>query len=92
LSNTARSRLSIMRESTDGFEIAEKDLELRGAGELLGTRQTGDALLKIANLDRDQHLLPLAKDVAERLFNTTRPAADELIHRWLAGREKFANA
>lgn len=92
LSNTAKSRLSTMRETTDGFLIAERDLELRGAGELLGTRQTGDAAFKIAQLDRDQMLLATAKHVAESLYEDDKPAVRELIHRWLAGKEKFANA
>jgi len=92
LSNTSKARLATMREYTDGFVIAEKDLELRGAGELLGTKQTGDAAFKIASLDRDQALLGPAKNIAEQLYAEEGPATNELIHRWLAGKEKFANA
>ena len=60
LTNTAQQRLGVLRDSNDGFVIAEKDLEIRGSGELLGTRQTGSADFKIADLDRDESLIPIA--------------------------------
>ena len=64
LSGNANARLKIMRETTDGFKIAEKDLELRGPGEVLGTRQTGDMRLHIADIQRDAHMLPQIKSIA----------------------------
>src|ERR1700754_2689313 len=67
LSQLARERLATLRDSTDGFAIAQKDLELRGPGELLGTRQTGLAELKVADLIRDADLLPHVRSTAETL-------------------------
>ena len=72
-----------MRETSDGFVIAEKDLELRGPGELLGTRQTGDMQLQIADLQRDTHLLPQIKKAAESLIKQHPKKVDQLIERWL---------
>ncbi len=68
LSETARARLALMRETQDGFRIAEEDLELRGGGELLGTRQSGDAAFRIAGLDQVQRLLPVAHADARLLI------------------------
>jgi ATP-dependent DNA helicase RecG len=75
--------LSAMRETVDGFEIARRDLALRGPGELLGTRQTGEQRLRIADLLRDQDLLPLAQREADRLLAQTPALADRIISRWL---------
>ena len=68
LSETGRKRLALMRETQDGFRIAEEDLELRGGGELLGTRQSGDAAFRIANLDQVQQMLPIAHADARLLI------------------------
>ncbi len=83
LSEVARARLAAMRETTDGFEIARRDLALRGPGELLGTRQTGEQRLRIADLLRDQDLLPLAQQEADRLLMQAPELADRIISRWL---------
>ncbi|MEQ3695449.1 MAG: ATP-dependent DNA helicase RecG [Pseudomonadales bacterium] len=92
LSQNGKARLGVMRESTDGFVIAEKDLELRGAGELLGTRQTGDASFKVAHLERDSHHLDDVAELTEQFLQQYPERAQPLIDRWLAGAEVFANA
>lgn len=89
LSNTSAERLKMMRATTDGFLIAEKDLELRGAGEVLGSRQSGYNSLKIANLQRDQPLLPAAAKMAFQLVNTTPETAKTIARRWLGDYEQF---
>jgi ATP-dependent DNA helicase RecG len=76
-SEDARQRLSIMVETTDGFKIAEKDLELRGPGELMGTRQSGIPVFRVGNIVRDQKLLMAARQEVERLM-TTKPRPPEL--------------
>jgi ATP-dependent DNA helicase RecG len=81
-----------MRETTDGFKIAEKDLELRGPGEVLGTRQTGDMQLHIADLQRDAHMLPQIKRLAENLLLNHPQNVDPLIARWLGQAEIYAQA
>ncbi len=83
LSKTARQRIGIMRETNDGFVIAERDLEIRGAGEVLGTRQTGVAEFRIAQLGRDDDLLDVVGDVADELAATHPSAVDKLIRRWI---------
>ena len=92
LGETAQRRLRIMRETTDGFRIAEEDLAIRGAGELLGTRQTGEASFRVARLPRDGDLLA----ETERLTRTLRAEhpdyCDVLLARWTASREKYLNA
>jgi len=92
LSQMARERLEVMRASTDGFLIAEKDLELRGPGELLGTRQTGLASFRVADLVRDAHLLPEVHAAAEALLAQAPALADRLVERWVGGAAKFAGA
>ena len=72
--------------------IAEKDLEIRGAGELLGTRQTGLALLKIADLVRDGYLIPEIKQQAYLLSRQQPECAQALIQRWLGNKERYSNA
>jgi ATP-dependent DNA helicase RecG len=79
-----------MRETTDGFEIARRDLEIRGPGEFLGARQSGQAMLRFADLETDQWLVEQARDVAHALI---ADAADEVVEahlaRWLGGKEEF---
>ncbi len=92
LSKTATKRLNVLRESNDGFIIAQKDLEIRGPGELLGTKQTGLADLKIADLQRDAHLIPQVQQQARLIWQQYPTQANALINRWLANREKYSNA
>lgn len=92
LSKTATKRLAVLRESNDGFVIAEKDLEIRGPGELLGTRQTGLAELKIADLLRDGYLIPEIKQKAYLLSRQHPEYAQALILRWLGNKERYSNA
>ena len=92
LSQTARERLNTLRETTDGFRIAEKDLELRGPGELLGTRQTGLAGFRIADPLRDAALLPQVQSIADALLETSPAIADKLIERWIGQGLRYADA
>ncbi len=92
LSQTARARLRIMHETTDGFEIARRDLELRGPGEFLGQRQSGLAMLRFADLQTDQWLVEQARDAAALLLHEDPAAADRHLQRWLGGREEFLKA
>ena len=92
LSKTATKRLGVLRDSTDGFVIAQRDLEIRGPGEILGTRQTGLAELKIADLVRDQALIPLVQQLAHKMMACEPERVDALVNRWMAGREYFGNA
>ncbi|MEM7258518.1 MAG: helicase-related protein, partial [Pseudomonadota bacterium] len=82
LSQRATERIAIMRETNDGFAIAEKDLELRGAGELLGTRQTGVTHFRIADLMRDKHLLERARELADKV---PPKQVSALVDRWMGG-------
>ncbi len=84
LSDTAYQRLHVMRSTESGFIIAEKDLALRGSGELLGTRQTGLGRLRIASYTRDSALLPVVKEIAQTLLRNNPAVCDALITRWLA--------
>ncbi|MFM5804491.1 ATP-dependent DNA helicase RecG [Aeromonas veronii] len=92
LSKTAQSRLGVLRETNDGFQIAQRDLELRGPGELLGTRQTGLADLKIADLVRDQPLIPQVQKMARFLMDRHPSHVEPLIRRWLGLRDHYSNA
>ncbi|KRG87380.1 ATP-dependent DNA helicase RecG [Stenotrophomonas daejeonensis] len=92
LSAMARQRLETMRQTNDGFLIAEKDLELRGPGELLGTRQTGLAAFRIADLARDAALLPAVHALAERLLRESPAVADRVVARWVGGAARYASA
>ncbi|MCP4406397.1 MAG: ATP-dependent DNA helicase RecG [Gammaproteobacteria bacterium] len=89
LSETARHRLQAMRETTDGFEIAKMDLKLRGPGEVLGTRQTGMLHFRIADLVRDQRLIPLVQKTAKKLFAEQPQNVDFLIRRWIGNSEQY---
>ena len=87
LSEIAQQRLKAMYETTDGFEIARRDLEQRGPGEFLGTRQSGLALLRFANIETDQRLLENAKQLAIDLPRQYPEAASAHLRRWMAGKE-----
>ena len=89
LSEMARARLAALRQTNDGFEIARRDLELRGPGELLGTRQTGLAQLRVADLIRDADLLPQVRRVAARLEQEQPRASEGLIARWVGAGEEY---
>jgi ATP-dependent DNA helicase RecG len=89
LSPMARERLAVMRNTNDGFEVARRDLELRGPGEVLGTRQTGLALMRVADLARDADLLPRVQVAAERLLREWPEHAAPLIRRWVGHAEQY---
>jgi ATP-dependent DNA helicase RecG len=88
-SQLARERLDILCKSTDGFVIAQKDLELRGPGELLGTRQTGLATLTVADLIRDADLLPQVRQTAEGLLRDNAGCIAALRQRWIGNAEEY---
>ncbi|WP_083608166.1 ATP-dependent DNA helicase RecG [Teredinibacter haidensis] len=90
LSEQARSRLQVLRETNDGFVVAERDLQLRGPGELLGTRQTGDAQYRVADMLRDEHLLESVNRLGEQLLEHQPGIADKLIQRWIGDRQIYA--
>ena len=90
LSDNARARLGIMRETNDGFVIARKDLDLRGPGEVLGTRQTGMLQLRIADLQRDQDLVPKVMQVADMLLKSKPAHAELIINRWIGEATQYA--
>ena len=92
LSAMARERLDTLRRSNDGFEIAEKDLQLRGPGELLGTRQTGLAAFRIADLARDADLLPRVHALADQLLQAAPSTAAAVVQRWVGGAARYASA
>ncbi|MGP2411747.1 ATP-dependent DNA helicase RecG [Yersinia sp. 2553 StPb PI] len=92
LSKTAQMRLQVLRDSNDGFVIAQRDLEIRGPGELLGTRQTGSAEFKVADLLRDQAMIPEVQRVARHLHQQYPEHARALIERWLPERARYTNA
>ncbi len=89
LGGTAKQRLMTMRETTDGFEIARKDLELRGPGEFLGARQSGEAMLRFANLETDQWLVEKARSLAVELLQHDLPTVEAHLQRWLGQKEEF---
>jgi ATP-dependent DNA helicase RecG len=89
LSLIARQRLKAMYETQDGFEIAQRDLDLRGPGELLGARQSGMALLKFADLANDSSLVTLAREVAKDLRQYAPEVVEKHLDRWMRGREDF---
>lgn len=92
LSQNGRQRLETLRASSDGFYIAEQDLALRGPGELLGTRQTGMAQYRIADIERDEDLLPYVEECAQRVLQHAPQHVTPLIERWLGEAPKYANA
>ncbi|HTT42156.1 MAG TPA: ATP-dependent DNA helicase RecG [Steroidobacteraceae bacterium] len=89
LSPLARERLRVIRATNDGFEIARRDLALRGPGEFLGTRQTGLAQLRVADLMRDAHLLPKVQQCAEQLLEANPEASAALAARWIGSGERY---
>jgi ATP-dependent DNA helicase RecG len=92
LSETARARLKIIFENTDGFEIARQDLHLRGPGEFIGSRQSGVPLLRYADLELDADLIELARGEAERLLCDNPAAVERHLARWLGSREELLKA
>lgn len=90
LSAGGRARLQVLRDSNDGFVIAERDLELRGPGELLGTRQTGLLALRVADLERDEALLPAVREYAQALHRHHPERSAAVVRRWLPERERYA--
>ena len=92
LSKTATQRLGVLRESNDGFYIAQKDLEIRGPGELMGTKQTGIAEMRIADLVRYAQLVPQVQAIAEKLWQDYPSHAQAIINRWIGFKEQYGNA
>lgn len=90
LSQIGRERLAIMRDTNDGFVIAERDLELRGPGEMLGTRQTGLLQFRVADLMRDSHLLPAVRDASVQLLQQHPGHVSPLLNRWLRHGQQYA--
>ena len=89
LSSLARERLAVMRTTTDGFEVARRDLQLRGPGEMLGTRQTGLAQMRVAELIRDADLLPRVQIAAERMLHEWPENVAPLVRRWVGHAEQY---
>ncbi|MFA6969942.1 MAG: ATP-dependent DNA helicase RecG [Gallionella sp.] len=89
LSELARTRLKVIFENTDGFEIAQQDLQLRGPGELLGARQSGVAMLRFADIDADEDLLNHARIIADELLRDYPEAARGYLHRWMANKHDY---
>ncbi|NNE61214.1 MAG: ATP-dependent DNA helicase RecG, partial [Woeseia sp.] len=89
LGRIAKSRLSVLRETNDGFVVAERDLELRGPGELLGTRQTGLPDYRVANLVRDAELMPRVQMAAETIRLEAPDNAAAIVRRWLADVNRY---
>jgi ATP-dependent DNA helicase RecG len=92
LSKTATQRLGVLRESNDGFYIAQRDLEIRGPGEFMGTKQTGMAELKIADLVRDAALIPKVQEIAYTLWDKYPSHAQAIINRWIGHKEQYGHA
>ncbi|GIU46424.1 ATP-dependent DNA helicase RecG [Shewanella algidipiscicola] len=92
LSATATKRLGVLRDSNDGFIIAQKDLDIRGPGEVLGTKQTGIVDMKIADLIRDQALIPAIQKLAQHVMQQAPENVDAIIMRWLGNRQQYVQA
>lgn len=92
LSEQARQRLQVLRETNDGFLVAEKDLHLRGPGEVLGTRQTGDMQYRVADMVRDEHLLPEIHQLGEQYLQHQPGVCEKLIQRWVGDKQAYINA
>ncbi len=89
LSNIAHTRLNVMRETNDGFVVAQQDLELRGPGEVLGKRQTGAMQLRVADLIRDADLLPAVQSAANAVLQQDENVAQAIIDRWIGSHQEF---
>jgi ATP-dependent DNA helicase RecG len=92
LSQTGKERLKAMAETTDGFEIARRDLAIRGPGEFMGARQSGDALLRFADLAEDNDLLDAARSAAPALWRRDPAAAQAHVERWLGSKTEYVRA
>ena len=92
LSETARERLRAMVETHDGFEIARRDLEIRGPGEFLGARQSGAPLLRFADLATDQDWLDWARRCAPLMLSRHPDKAQQHLNRWLGGKSDYLKA
>ena len=92
LGETARARLKAMAETADGFEIARRDLEIRGPGEFLGARQSGAPLLRFADLATDAQLLEWARELAPMMLDRHPELAEKHIARWLGGKSEYLKA
>jgi ATP-dependent DNA helicase RecG len=92
LGDTAKKRIDALRTTTDGFELARIDLELRGPGEVMGTKQSGDMQMRIANLSQDMGLLPQVHSAAQWLLENHPERVDELLRRWLGISVDYVNA
>jgi ATP-dependent DNA helicase RecG len=92
VSETARERLRAMAETNDGFEIARRDLEIRGPGEFLGARQSGSPLLRFADLATDTHLLDWARAWAPRLWVEQPDLAERHVDRWMGAKSDYLKA
>ena len=91
LGQQARERLAVMRETSDGFLIAQKDLELRGPGEVLGIRQTGEMQFQIADILREKDLLPRVQQAADFMLQNHPKSVQPLIRRWLGENTRYAH-
>jgi ATP-dependent DNA helicase RecG len=91
LSQLAKRRLNVLRSTTDGFEVAEQDLRLRGPGEVLGIRQTGLMQLRVADLIRDADLAPTVQRIAGHLISESPEAVEQLIGRWVGSSSRYGN-
>ena len=92
LTETAKARLRVIFEHHDGFEIARQDLAIRGPGEFLGARQSGEPLLRFADLERDAALIEQSRDAADELLRRDPDAARAHVQRWLGGKQDFIRA
>jgi ATP-dependent DNA helicase RecG len=92
LSDSGKQRLKAMAETTDGFEIARRDLEIRGPGEFMGSRQSGAALLRFADLNEDGGLVARARQVADTMLCAHPEAAQRHVSRWLGQKSEFLKA
>ena len=92
LSAAAKERLQTLKETQDGFVIAERDLQLRGPGELLGSKQSGDAMLRFVDLQRDHHLIAKTQMLASRLMKSHPDLVQQHLGRWLAKRADYLKA
>jgi ATP-dependent DNA helicase RecG len=91
LSQLARKRLGVLRDTNDGFLVAQKDLELRGPGEVLGKKQTGLMQMRVADLMRDAALLPQVQEIAEVLLRDHPASARAIMQRWIGAASEYGN-